>query len=393
MGGRNSTDAPSQDNIRNQGGIPFASQIPNDAAASGEYLDDAVDAIDVRVTAVEAAIGGATNPFNFAGTIAAAAGFPTAAAVVEGDVYVITADVIDGDATKTNTGLNFLAGSKIVWDGTTWQDDDEVESGIAVAAATPYNVPDGIHTVIVDTATIAAPSVVNLPALSTARKGRSITVIDGGSGAGTNAISVTPDGTDEIDNVNAAKDISINDGAMTVQTEGVGWYTNGATAHALGDGSDHANVALNDTHRASAGLDHSYLADNLVDVVVAVADASGGATDALMTVQVNDLAGTAVGKVCEVMFYAGDTQYAGLLDPNANITIGTVTAGSVLASAAASGWWLLKTDATGLFAATATNAVDETVYFNAATCEGGVDGLTAGVVVRGCVPDDATWAA
>lgn len=200
MGGRNSTDAPSQDNIRNQGGIPFASQIPNDAAASGEYLDDAVDAIDTRVVATEA-------------------------------------------------------------------------------------------------------------------------------------------------------------------------------------------------HSTSAGLSHSYLADNLVDVVVAVADASGGATDALMTVQVNDLAGTAIGKVCEVMFYASDTQYAGLLDPNANITIGTVTAGSVLASAAASGWWLLKTDATGLFAATATNASDETVYFNAATCEGGVDGLTAGVVVRGCVPDDATWSA
>jgi hypothetical protein len=218
-------------------------------------------------------------------------------------------------------------------------------------------------------------------------------VIDSGSLAGTHPISVTPDGTDLIDNVNAAKDIGINDGAMTVQTEGVEWYTNGATAHALGDGSDHANVALNDTHRASAGLDHSYLANNLVDVVVAVADTGGGGTDALASVQVNDLAGVALAKECVLMLYAGDTQYGGLKDANANITLGSVTAGSILASAAASGWFLVKTDATGLFAATASNSSDETVYFNAATADGGVDTAVNGVVVRGCVPDGATWSA
>lgn len=55
------------------------------------------------------------------GDIGAAADFPTAAVVRTGYAYLITADVIDNDATKTNTGLVFTNGDRIIWNGTTWK--------------------------------------------------------------------------------------------------------------------------------------------------------------------------------------------------------------------------------------------------------------------------------
>jgi hypothetical protein len=163
------------------------------------------------------------------------------------------------------------------------------------------------------------------------------------------------------------------------------------TAHATGDGSDHANVALNDTHRGSAGLDHSYLADNLLDVVIAVADASGGATTAALTADLKDLSGAAKSKTGVFKILASDTQYGGRRDPNTNVTFSAATLGSILASG--NGWAVIKTDANGQFACTANNAVDETVWFSCVDSDGGVDAVANGVAVRGCVPDDATWSA
>ena len=133
------------------------------------------------------------------------------------------------------------------------------------------------------------------------------------------------------------------------------------------------------------------LDSNLADVVLAVADASGGATDAALTAQVNDVNGSAVSKACVFLIQTADTQYAGSKDQNANVTFGTATVGSILASG--SGLAVVKTSATGAFACTATNASDEAVYFNAASADGGEDALIAGIVVRGCVPDLATWSA
>lgn len=167
-----------------------------------------------------AALAGASDPFNFAGTVALPADFPAAPDV--GDAYVVTADVIDNDPTKTNTGDNFLAGDVVIWDGTAWQDNDVDETGIAVVSATPYTVPDGVHTVLVDTATIAGPSVVNLPEALPKRVGRRVLVKDYTSGAESFPIAVTPQGADEIDNVAAAKSIDTNDGALELQIVGTG---------------------------------------------------------------------------------------------------------------------------------------------------------------------------
>jgi hypothetical protein len=133
---------------------------------------------------------------------------------------------------------------------------------------------------------------------------------------------------------------------------------------------------------------------NVVDVVVAAADVGGGGTAGLFSVQLKDQYGFDLDKVGAVAILAANLQYAGGYDANANVTLDTVTAGSILYGAAASGIWIVKTDATGLFACNANNAVDEQVWFSAGSVPGGgIDDLAAGVAVRGCIPDSATWSA
>ena len=171
-----------------------------------------------------------SSPYIYMGTIAAAADFPTLAAVVVGHSYLITADCIDDDATKTNTGQNFLTGSMILWDGVAWVDNDPQETGIVTVFATPYVVADGIHTVLVQTGVIAAPSVVTLPTALALRVGRKIQIIDQDGAAATYPISVTPQGADEIDNVAAAYVIAANDGAVQVTCVSVGNYYSGPDA-------------------------------------------------------------------------------------------------------------------------------------------------------------------
>jgi hypothetical protein len=146
------------------------------------------------------------GPFQFIGAIGAAADFPAAAAVAAGHTYRVTADVTDnaGAPAHTNTGLSFLAGSTIAWTGTTWCDIGD-EEGATFAVATPIAVAGGDRLIMVDTVTIAAPSVVNLPAAAAAIVGKKIPVVDasGGAAPGT-AISVTPAGADTIDGIAAA---------------------------------------------------------------------------------------------------------------------------------------------------------------------------------------------
>lgn len=131
--------------------------------------------------------------------------------------------------------------------------------------------------------------------------------------------------------------------------------------------------------------------DNMVDAVITAEDVAGGGTDSAFTVQLNGLDGSPIAKAAVVKIIAADSEYGGGNDANANVTFATATAGSILASG--SGWAVVKTDATGAFACTVADATDETVYFTAADSDGGVDAAASGVVVRGCVPVSATWAA
>lgn len=144
--------------------------------------------------------------------------------------------------------------------------------------------------------------------------------------------------------------------------------------------------------RLNALIEQSNAAvDGMADATIAVADAAGGATGAALTLQLQDLEGNPLARVAVVKIVVSDTEYAGVNDANSNVTFGTATAGSILASG--NGYAVVKTSATGAFACTASNSADETAYFSVVNSDGGVDALAAGVCVRSCVPDDATWAA
>ncbi len=217
-------------------------------------INEMIDQVNVNT----AALAGATDPFNYVGNIALPADFP--AAPTEGHVYLCTADVIDNDATKTNTGQHFFKGSIIVWDGTSaWMDSNPEETGVVSLVATPYTVADGIHTVLVQTAVIAGPSVVNLPTALAQRVGRKITVINQDSAAMTYPISVTPQGADQIDNIAAAMDIDVADGAMEFLCGAVGqYYTEPSTA----------DLAI---HAALTTLAHGYVVSEPVAIDLKVA--------------------------------------------------------------------------------------------------------------------------
>ena len=153
-----------------------------------------------------------------------------------------------------------------------------------------------------------------------------------------------------------------------------------------------ANPSL-DAKFAGAHAKIDALDSNVVDVVMAVADVGGGGTVGLLSAQVKDQYGFDLAKECVFLIYASDTEFHGPADPNANVTLDTVTEGSIVASSAADGWWLVKTDATGLFGCNANNSIDQTVWFNAASPRGGVDATASGVTVRSSVPDSAAWSA
>lgn len=106
-GNRAITNNPGGDDTRD------LREILNEAIAQANTNES-----DISTNA--AAILALGTPLDFKGSISAAADFPTAAAVEDGWTYLIAADVVDNDATKTNTGDAFKEGDEIVWNGTDW---------------------------------------------------------------------------------------------------------------------------------------------------------------------------------------------------------------------------------------------------------------------------------
>lgn len=132
------------------------------------------------------------------------------------------------------------------------------------------------------------------------------------------------------------------------------------------------------------------LTDEVVKAAIAVANASGGATTAALTVALTRANGsTAIASARQVLIKTGAAQYAPQA-LNGNVTFGSATVGSIIASG--TGWALIETTAGGLFACTATNASDESVYF---WCESSfrASDLTKAATVIGSNSDVATWAA
>lgn len=132
--------------------------------------------------------------------------------------------------------------------------------------------------------------------------------------------------------------------------------------------------------------------DRLVQAVVAVANATGGATGAALTVTLTQLDGTAVTSEREVLVLGTMAAYSPWVnEPGVgSVTFGSATVGTIVASG--QGYAQIRTDASGAFACTVSNADDETVNFVVHTGKG-LSALTYQALVVGCVPDSATWSA
>lgn len=200
-----------------------APALPTDKASCLLYVLAADHRLRAKLsngTVLDLTLAGSA-PLTFKGAIAAAADFPTAALVESGWTYRITSDVTDNDGTKTNTGQSFLAGSTIAWNGANWTDMGEELTATRIAA-TPATLGQGDVLAMVDTVAIGAPSVVNLPAASATRVGKTLIVADVTGGAGINPIAVTPNGTDMINGINAAFNLPTPFGSVTFTCVQVG---------------------------------------------------------------------------------------------------------------------------------------------------------------------------
>ena len=145
-----------------------------------------------------------------------------------------------------------------------------------------------------------------------------------------------------------------------------------------------ADIATNSALRTT-------LADQLVVATVAVADVTGGATDGALTLTLTRADGsTAIASARQVLIRALTTRYlASTLD--ATVTFSAATTGSIVASG--NGWAVVQTSAAGAFGCMVANSADETVYFSAATADGGVSDIAARCNVIGSNSDAATWSA
>jgi len=126
-------------------GIDNAIEINyNDSEMVGvENINDALDYVIQQLKAIP-------DPLLFKGSINDAEQFPTLAQVKPGWMYTISADVTDDDATKTNTGQEFLEYDEIAWNGTDWTVLGSLQTGTGFTdiiyvdnGRTDTYIPDG----------------------------------------------------------------------------------------------------------------------------------------------------------------------------------------------------------------------------------------------------------
>lgn len=136
-------------------------------------------------------------------------------------------------------------------------------------------------------------------------------------------------------------------------------------------------------------LSGDLLASFIVKPVITIGNATGGSTDAALTLQLNKLDGTAIDTARQVVVVGSSLQYAPFA-PSSTLSFVTATVGSVVYAGA--GFAVVKTDATGAFACTARNTADETLYFMAVTAFG-VGTLADSCIVFPGLQDAAAWSA
>lgn len=131
----------------------------------------------------------------------------------------------------------------------------------------------------------------------------------------------------------------------------------------------------------------TYGLDRQVSATIAVADSA--TNDAALTLQLNRLDGsTPIAAARQVLILTSTSQYAPAGAPEASVTFGTATTGSIIASG--NGWCLAETSAAGAFACTATNTDNETIYFFTQTAARCSD-VSKGCVVLVSNTDAAVW--
>lgn len=134
--------------------------------------------------------------------------------------------------------------------------------------------------------------------------------------------------------------------------------------------------------------------DRIVDATLArVADATGGATDVLVTLQLKDQAGNNVTSARQVLIVAS-TVRAAAFAPSSSVTFMTATTGTIKIGASNAGYTLVETDATGAFACTCRNTADQTLYLMTSTpfAVAAADVAKASVI-RACPEIAAVWSA
>ena len=112
---------PTGSEIRNDGAIPYASQIPNDSDVSGDYLDSALNVLS------------GMGSLSYRGTWNAATNVPALASSVgtKGYYYVVSSP----GATNLNGVTDWAVGDWAIFNGTAWEKADHTDQVASVFRA------------------------------------------------------------------------------------------------------------------------------------------------------------------------------------------------------------------------------------------------------------------
>ncbi len=140
-------------------------------------------------------------------------------------------------------------------------------------------------------------------------------------------------------------------------------------------------------HHAAA----TSVAAALAQAVITFPDVSGGGTDSVGTVQLNNLDGKPLTSARVVRIVQRTTQYGGTTSGTA--TFATITgAGTAILEGSGTAEAVVRTTATGSFGITCTNSADETIWISVAT-QDTQSALSEGIHIVEQIADGAAWSA
>lgn len=160
----------------------------------------------------------------------------------------------------------------------------------------------------------------------------------------------------------------------------------------LGNVTDNTGIQVLGTGNINLLGGGAILHPDLVRVTIVATGGIGGATAGTISVQVSDLAGTAINRAVKLRLDSSLVQFGGGLASTGTAFFGAATTGAINHGTGTL-YAIVTTDATGLYEGALDDAADETAWFSATTAPGGFANAAEGCVVVECVPNDATWSA